>query len=261
MSGYAEGYRFSPRGAARMWHRNATVARKTLLISLVPRFIEGLAYLLVMGFGLGAYLASVRGIDYVDFIAPGVAASTVMFGAILETTYNAFVRIHVRRVFGAVVTTPLSVGDVVVGEYLWAATRGTIYGLVFLIVMLPFGLVHSIWALAAIPLFAVGGLCFATLGMAYTALVSNIEHFNIFFTAILTPMFLFGGVFFPFDELPGWAQVVGWMLPLSHFVEATRDLTLGEVGVATGGHVIVLVALTALLFPFAPRRLARVLLR
>lgn len=260
MSSYLAGYRFSPRGALRMWQRNATVARKTILVTLIPRFVEGLAYLLVMGFGLGAYLASVRGIDYVDFIAPGVAASTVMFGAILETTYNAFVRIHVRKVFGAVVTTPLSVGDVVVGEYLWAATRGTIYGTVFLIVMLPFGLVHSFWALLAVPLFALGGLCFATLGMAYTALVRNIEHFNIFFTAVLTPMFLFGGIFFPFDELPGWAQVIGWALPLSHFVEATRDLTLGDVGLMTGAHAGVLVLLTLALFPFAPRRLARVLL-
>ena len=66
-----------------------------------------------------------------------------MFGAVIETTYNSFVRIHVRRVVEAVVTTPLSLADVVVGEYLWAATRAVIYGVVFLIVMAAFGLVHS----------------------------------------------------------------------------------------------------------------------
>ena len=58
-------------------------------------------------------------------------------------------------------------------------------------------------------------------------MVSSIEHFNILFTGLLTPMFLFGGVFFPFSGLPDWAQVVGWCLPLSHLVAATRDLTLG----------------------------------
>ncbi|MDH3227995.1 MAG: hypothetical protein OEM67_13040, partial [Thermoleophilia bacterium] len=73
-------YRFSPTGAFRMWQRNATIARKTILVTLVPRFIEGIAYLGIMGLGLGAYLSSVRGVDYVEFIAPGVAASTVMFG-------------------------------------------------------------------------------------------------------------------------------------------------------------------------------------
>ena len=100
----AEAYEFSPRGAVRMWQRNATVGRKTIATSLTPRFLEAIAYLAIMGLGLGTYLTTVDGVDYVDFIAPGVAASTVMFGAVIETTYNSFVRIHVRRVVDAVVT-------------------------------------------------------------------------------------------------------------------------------------------------------------
>jgi len=252
---------FSPRGAFRMWQRNATVGRKTIFVTLGPRFIEAIAYLLIMGLGLGVYLNQIDGVDYVEFIAPGVAASTVMFGAILETTYNAFVRIHIRRVYEAVVTTPLSVGDVVVGEYLWAATRAVVYGCVFLVVMAAMGLVGSWWVLLAPLVFVVGALCFAVLGMAYTALASNIEHFNIFFTGLLTPMFLFGGVFFPFDDLPTWAQAVGWCLPLAHLVEATRDLTLGDVGGMTLVHVGALAGLTIALFWFPLRRLGRKLIR
>jgi lipooligosaccharide transport system permease protein len=198
-------------------------------------------------------------VDYVEFIAPGIAASSVMFGAILETTYNAFVRIHVRHVTEAIITTPLEVEDVVVGEYLWGATRAAIYGLVFLVVMAAFGLVSSPWVLLAPPVLVIGGLTFAALGMAYTAFVSSIEHFNIFFTGILTPMFLFGGVFFPFDELPQWAQVIGWCLPLSHLVEALRDLTGGTVDQMTALHVLVLVALLVVVFPIPLRRLRRVL--
>lgn len=251
---------FSPRGAFRMWQRNATIGRKTIFTTLGPRFMEALAYLLIMGLGLGAYVSTIKGVDYVEFIAPGVAAASVMFGAILETTYNAFVRIHVRRVYEAVVTTPLSVGDVVVGEYLWAATRGVIYGVVFLIVMAALGLVASWWALLAPLAFVAGALCFAVVGMAYTSLVSNIEHFNIFFTGLLTPMFLFGGIFFPFDQLPTWAQVIGWCLPLSHLVAATRELVLGDVSAMTALHVAALLALTAALWAFPVRRLSRKLI-
>jgi lipooligosaccharide transport system permease protein len=236
------------------------VARRTILVTLTPRFLEAIAYLAVMGLGLGTYLTTVRGVDYVDFIAPGVAASTVMFGAIFETTYNTFVRIHIRRVFEAVVTTPLSVADVVVGEYLWAATRAVIYGAVFLVVMAGFGLIHTPLALLAVPVFVIGGLAFAVLGLCYTALVSNVEHFNIFFTGFLTPMFLFGGIFFPFDDLPTWARTIGWCLPLSHLAEATRDLTLGGAGWTTVGHVGVLAALLAVIFPFPLARLRRTLL-
>jgi lipooligosaccharide transport system permease protein len=257
----AAAYAFWPRGALHMWSRNATVGRKTLLTSLTPRFLEAIAYLAIMGLGLGTYLTSVEGIDYVDFIAPGVAASTVMFGAIIETTYNSFVRIHVRRVVEAVVTTPLSLADVVVGEYLWAATRAVVYGVVFLIVMAAFGLVHSPMALLLPPVFLLGALTFAVLGMAYTAMVSSIEHFNILFTGLLTPMFLFGGVFFPFSGLPDWAQVVGWCLPLSHLVAVTRDLTLGGADGWTLVHLGALLALLVAVFPFPARRLRRTLLR
>ena len=209
-----------------------------MLTTLGPRFVEAIAYLAIMGLGLGAYLTQVDGVSYIDFIAPGIAASAVMFGAILETSYNAFVRIHVRRVFEAAITTPLSVGDVVVGEYLWGATRGTIYGIVFLI----------------------GALTFAVIGMTYTSYTSNIEHFNIFWTGVMTPMFLFGGIFFPFTQLPEWAQVIGWCLPLSHFVAATRELVMGDVGWVTLGHVAVLVGFTAALFWLPVRRLSRTLL-
>ena len=256
-----DAYRFSPRGALRMWQRNATVGRKTILVTLGPRFVEAIAYLVVMGLGLGAYLTTVQGIDYLTFIAPGVAASSVMFGAILETTYNAYVRIHVRRTFEAVVATPLSVADVVVGEYLWAATRAVLYGVAFLIVMAAFGLVESAGALLVPLVFLVGALAFAAFGMSYTALVSSIEHFNIFFTGVLTPMFLFGGIFFPFDRLPAWAQVVGWCLPLSHLVEASRDLVLGRWSWLILAHVGYLVGLLALLFAFPLVRLRRTLLR
>jgi lipooligosaccharide transport system permease protein len=244
-----------------MWQRNATVGRKTVATSLTPRFLEAIAYLAIMGLGLGAYLTTVDGVDYIDFIAPGVAASTVMFGAVIEATYNSFVRIHVRRVVEAVVTTPLSLADVVVGEYLWAATRAVIYGVVFLVVMAAFGLVHTPWALLAPPLFVIGALTFAVLGMAYTALVSNIEQFNILFTGIITPMFLFGGVFFPFSGLPEWAQVVGWCLPLSHLAAATRDLTLYGADLSTLANVAFLLALLVVVFPFPAARMRRTLLR
>jgi lipooligosaccharide transport system permease protein len=222
--------------------------------------VEAIAYLALMGLGLGAYLTQVDGMSYVQFIAPGVAASAVMFGAILETSYNAFVRIHVRKVFEAAVTTPLSVGDVVVGEYLWGATRGTIYGAVFMVVMSVFGLVASWWALLTPVVFILGALTFAVLGMTYTSFTSNIEHFNIFWTGVMTPMFLFGGIFFPFTALPEWAQVIGWCLPLSHMVAATRELVMGDVGWVTVGHIGVLVAFTAALFWVPVRRLSRTLL-
>ncbi len=147
-----------------------------------------------------------------------------------------------------------------VGEYLWAATRGSIYGVVFLGVMACFGLVGSWWALLFPLVFIVGAFTFAVLGMAYTSFARNVEHFNRFSTGVLTPMFLFWGSFFPFSNLPGWAQVIGWCLPRSHFVAATRELVLGDVGWLTVAHVAVLVGFTTAFFMLPIRRLRRTLL-
>lgn len=253
----SEAWGFTPSGAVRFWARNARVGRRTIVSTLVPRFLEAIAYLAVMGLGLGVYVTRMDGVDYVTFIAPGVAAFTIMLGAVIETTYNTFVRIHVRRVYEAAVTTPLSVGDVVVGEYLWATTRALAYGLVFLVVMAGFGLIASpVGGLLCIPVLLIGALMFAVLGMLFTAFVSNIEHYNLLYTAILTPMFLFSGIFFPFARLPEWAQAIGWCLPLSHLVAALRDLTLGRADWMTVGHVAVLIAITIALFIVPVRMLA-----
>ena len=94
-------------------------------------------------------------------------------------------------------------------------------------------------------------------------LTSNIEHFNILFTGILTPMFLFGGDLLPvLRTCPGGPRCVGWCLPLSHLVAATRDLTLGGAGLGDPRpRRRSSSALLALLFPFPAARLRRTLLR
>jgi lipooligosaccharide transport system permease protein len=104
-------------------------------------------------------------------------------------------------------------------------------------------------------------LVFAVFGMLYTAFVTNIESFNIFFTAVLTPMFLFGGVFFPFDRLPEWAQAIAWCLPLANLVEVLRALTLGHTSAATGLHLLVLITMAAVMFPIPLIKMSHTLRR
>ena len=104
-------------------------------------------------------------------------------------------------------------------------------------------------------------MTFAVFGMLYTAFVTNIESFNILFTAVLTPMFLFGGVFFPFDRLPEWAQAIAWCLPLANLVEVLRALTLGHTSASTALHVLVLCAMTVTMFPIPLIRMSRTLRR
>lgn len=241
----------SPTGVLRMWQRNWMIFKKVFWLATAPTFIEPFIYLLGLGIGLGLFVEEIEGLSYIQFLAPGLLASTVMFGASFETTYNSFVRMKYERTYDAVLATPLSIEDVIGGEILWGTTRGYLNALVFLAVITTFGLVESPAALLLVLLLSVFSLLFAVIGMIFTALVSNIALFNYYFTLFITPLFLFSGIFFPINALPAWAQTLAWFTPLYHIVVVCRGLVLGtlDIGVLTSTIWVIVVALALLLVP------------
>ena len=222
--------------AVRVWQRNLTVFRKFSLPSLVgPSIGEPLLYLLGLGFGLGTVVGAVGGMRYVEFVAPGMVMSSAMFAAAYECTYGAYVRMAHQRTYEAILTTPLSLEDVVAGEVLWGASKGMFNGSVMLTAVTLFGLSRSPWALGIPVIIALVALLFAGLSLVVAALARSFEFFNYYLTLVVTPMFLFCGVFYPLDSLPPWARTVAWYLPLTHAVAAARALMQGQPGL----HVLV----------------------
>jgi lipooligosaccharide transport system permease protein len=247
----------SPRHAVAVFRRNARVFSKLWRGALLPTFIDPLFYLVAIGFGLGTYVANINGIPYKDFIAPGLIASAAMWSAAFETTYNVYFRMNELRLYDAVLSTPVEVPDLVAGDLLWSSARATIYGTVFLITVSIFGLVSSWWAIAIPPFVFLGGLCFSVIGYTFTALIPKIDLYSYFFTLGITPMFLFSGIFFPFDRLPGWVEAVAWLTPLYHLVQITRGLATGPEAAPIAIHAAWLVAVSALLFPIPVRAVRR----
>jgi lipooligosaccharide transport system permease protein len=246
-----------PRLAASVWLRNFRVFSKLWRGALLPTFLDPFLYLLALGFGLGTYVARINGIPYEDFIAPGLIASAAMWSAAFETTYNVYFRMNELRLYDNVLSTPVEVQDLVAGDLAWSASRATVYGIVVLAVVAIFGLISSAWAIL-IPLFVVlGGLCFSVVGYTFTALIPKIDLYSYFFTLGITPMFLFSGIFFPFNELPGWVEVVAWFMPLYHLVEITRGLATGPEIWSIIGNSAWLLAVSALLFTVPVRALRR----
>jgi lipooligosaccharide transport system permease protein len=244
----------SPRHAARVWRRNFRVFSKVWRGALLPNFFDPLFYLVAMGFGLGTYLASINGVPYRDFIAPGLVASAAMWAASFETTYNVYLKMNENRLYDAILATPVEIPDLAAGDIAWGATRATIYSTTFLAVVTAFGLVDSWWALAIPPLIFLGGLCFSVLGYTFTSLIPKIDLYSYYFTLGITPMFLFSGIFFPFNQLPGIAEVIAWFTPLYHVVEITRAMATGP-GPSVLLHVAWLVVVTAALFVIPVRAL------
>jgi lipooligosaccharide transport system permease protein len=247
--------------AWRLWQRNALIYRHTYKFNILPNFFEPFLYLLAMGLGLGAYLKHVRGVSYIDFIAPGLIATAAMYGTSFEVTFNAFVKMQFGKVYDAVMATPLSIEDVALGEVLWGTSRAVIYGVLFTAIASLFGVVHS-W-LAVLSPVGIGliGLMFSVIGLSFTAVVPLIDFFTYYWTLFITPMFLFSGIFFPLDRLPHWVQVVAWFIPLHQGVNLMRALILtGDAGAAAGAALwiaLVTAALFVLPLNLMHRRLVR----
>jgi lipooligosaccharide transport system permease protein len=246
----------SARLAASIWLRNARVFSKLWKGALLPQFLDPLFYLVALGFGLGTYFAhGVNGIPYKEFIAPGLIASATMWSASFECTYNVYLRMNETRLYDAILATPVEVQDIVAGDLLWSASRATVYGTTFLLIVAVFGLVSSPWAILIPPLVFLGGLCFSVVAYTFTSLIPKIDLYSYFFTLGITPMFLFSGIFFPFSQLPGWVEAVAWLLPLYHLVEITRGMATGPDGIQILIHAAWLAAVSAALFAIPVRAL------
>jgi len=255
---------FPTRRLLRVWQRHWTVYRRTWKISFVPPLLEPLFYLLAFGVGLSALVGSVhfRGqpLSYTAFIAPALIAINVMNGAFFENTYSSFVRMHYQKTFDAMLATPLSLPEIVCGEILWGATKALIGTALMMGVISAFGLIRYPSGLLLLPLALLGGTVFGALGICFTSIVPNIEAFNLPVFLFITPMFLFGGTFFPVASLPPWAQRVAALLPLTHLVEAARALCLGQTAGLTGA-LVYLGAGAILFIPLAIAGMKRRLIR
>ncbi len=218
--------------------------------------------MLGLGYGLGHLLGSVDGVPYLTFLAAGTLAYSVMNSASFETLYSAFSRMHVQKTWEAILNTPLTLTDVLLGEWLWATSKSLLSGLAILAVIWGLGL-HADFALSLwlLPVIVLTGLCFAGLGLMINALAPNYDFFMYWFTLALTPMVLLSGVFYPPDALPGWLAAGASLLPLSHAIELARPLVLGRMPDAPLLNALVLLAYGGAGFALAIRFTRRRLLR
>jgi lipooligosaccharide transport system permease protein len=169
-----------------------------------------------------------------------------------------FFQLKYQRSFEAILATPVTVDDLALGEMAWALTRGLMYATAFLVVMAALGLVHSFWALAALPGATLIGFAFAGVGMAGTSFMRSWQDFEFVQLTIL-PLFLFSATFYPLSTYPRALQIVVQCTPLYHGVALERAFTTGAVGVDALVHAAYLVALGLAGLTVASRRMTALL--
>jgi lipooligosaccharide transport system permease protein len=248
------------RRAFRVWQRHAKVYTKLYRSSIALNFVEPVLYLAALGLGLGAYVREINGIPYVNFIAPGIIASSAMFAATYECSYGTYVRMTYQKTFDAILATPVNVDDLIAGEMMWGASKSVLYGTIIMIVISAFGLVGSPLVVFVIPLLFVSGLIFAEISLVFVAIVPGIDSFNYFYTLLMTPMFLFSGIFFPVESLPPLVVKIAYFTPLYHLVNICRGFSSGNL-FASLSDAAWLVIVALILAPYAFRLMRRRLIK
>jgi lipooligosaccharide transport system permease protein len=254
---------FGGRGSGRLIERHARAYRRAWIL-LISGVFEPLFYLLSIGVGIGGLVGGVRGpggqlIGFTSFVAPALLATSAMNGAVADSTFNVFFRLKYAKLYDAALSTPLSSGDVALGEVGWALLRGGLYAVSFQVVMLAMGLIHSAWAVLVVPAALLIGFAFAGAGMAATTFMKSWQHFEFVMLATL-PMFLFSTTFYPLSVYPRGLQIFVECTPLFQGVTIVRALTLGGVGPGLLWRVLYLAVMGSAGLVIAGRRIARLLL-
>jgi lipooligosaccharide transport system permease protein len=219
--------------------------------------MDPLVFLVGVGLGLGKYIATMDNLPYIQFLASGLLVTSAMYTSAFECTYGTFIRLEFDKVYDGMLAAPITTTDLVLGEILWAGTKGFFFSLAVLIMVSVFGVIPlSTSAFAPLAGFLTG-LMFGALSLLITSFVKTINHFSFYFTGVLSPMFFFSGVVFPVSSLPAAAQPVAWALPLSHPVALARALCTGRFHAGLWLNVLYIIALTGIMGFFAVRRLRK----
>jgi Nod factor-specific ABC transporter NodJ protein len=224
--------------------------RRTWRGTVVISVVNPLLFLVAIGVGLGhvvSHPASLDGVSYLSFFAPGMLAAAAMQNGIVESGFPVSQGVGRGGSYRVAVTTPLESTDILIGHLLFMAMRIAMSAAAFVVVMLAFGAAKSPLVILTIPAATLTGLAFATPTAAFAATVSSPRVVNNLFKWVVMPLYLFSGTFFPVTQLPLGLRALAYATPLWHGVDLCRTLSLGT---ATWGgcavHIVYLSAVVAI---------------
>ena len=242
--------------------RNYIVYRQAWKLFLTG-FLEPVFYLFSIGIGVGALITTFefngQQVPYAEFVAPGMLATSAMNGALMDSTFNVFFKLKFVKLYDQMLATPLTTSDIARGEIVWGQLRGGSYSAAFLVVMAALGLVHSWWAVLALPAALLIGFAFSAVFMAATTWMTSWQDFEKV-TLVQLPLFLFSATFFPVTAFDGWLRWVVECTPLYRGVVLCRELTTGALSWDSAVSVVYLVVMGLAGLVVVRRRLDRLLL-
>jgi lipooligosaccharide transport system permease protein len=243
--------RLEPAALAGVMSRDVAIFGRYWKATTFSSVVQPTIYLLAFGLGFGALVKTIGHVKTVQYVGTGTVATAVLFSSAFPGMFNTFIRWQFQRTYDAMLAAPVDVEELITAEVLWISIRAGVYGMAPLIVAFAFGLQQE-WGMLLVPFIGfVTGFGFAAFGVAIAAVAKTIDNFNYITSAVLTPMFLVAGTFFPVSTLPDGVRQVAQVNPLYHCVQLVRDAALGGLGSADLGHAAVLLAFAVLMWRVA----------
>jgi lipooligosaccharide transport system permease protein len=201
-----------------------------------------------MGLGVGSLVDDapgstdlLGGVGYLAFLGPALIAAAAMNVSAQESLWPLMDGFMWNNAYHAASSTPVTPAQVAGGVGLWHATRALLTVAGVAAVLALFDDTRSWGLLAAVPAGVLTGLAFALPITAWTSTRTRDLSFPAIMRFGIIPMFLFGGVFYPIDQLPAMVAAVARATPLWHGVELSRGAVLGTLDAGAAVlHVAVL---------------------
>jgi lipooligosaccharide transport system permease protein len=239
-----------------VWYRHLRVYTKNLFSNGLPPFLEPLLFLAGVGLGLGPYIKqSMDGLPYIVFLGTALPMTSAMFTTSFECTFGTFIRMEFEKVYDGMLAAPITAENLVVGEMLWAGTKGFFFSSAVTLMLGIFGIVNLKYCLLLPFLGFMTGVMFSTVAMLVTSFVKSINHFNFYFSGFISPMFFFSGVVFPVSNLPAFIRPVAEIMPLTHAVRLSRAICTNDYHLSLIYDLLYIVLFSLIIGYFAVKRL------
>lgn len=215
-------------------------------------------YLFVLGFGLDALYRKTHGGSYLQFIAPGMMAMTVMFSATISG-----MTVLIDRKYGflkGTLVAPVSRAQIAIGRTSGGAIVATLQGLLMVPVCLIAGFRPVNYAMipVALLLLLLTAYVFSALGTLIGATLKNPNSFQPVINFILLPAFLLSGAMFPLAQLPPALAALTGMDPLTYGVDGLRAALSGETHFGLVTDILVLSTLVVVLIILGTWRISKI---
>jgi lipooligosaccharide transport system permease protein len=249
--------RLEPAALAGVMSRDVVIFKRYWKATTFSSVVQPTIYLLAFGLGVGTLVPHIGNLSYVQYVGTGVVATAVLFASAFPGMFNTFIRWQFQRTYDAMLAAPVDVEELITAEILWISLRAGVYGLAPLVVAIAFGVEPEAGMLLVPFIGFVTGFGFAAFGVLIAAVAKTIDNFNYVTSAVLTPLFLVAGTFFPISTLPAGVRTVAQFNPLYHCVQLVRDASLGGLQSADLLHLGVLLLFAVVMWRLAIWQLGR----